>query len=502
MVNELCESTGDKKMDLETKLKSAFDEMEIKDEQRDRIKTYLELLKQKDRETYEHSMRVGFLARDIGQYIHLDEKALFYSGVLHDVGKTLVDKNVLKKTSGFNEEDMKKIRKHPEYGYMILKGLNDFSAEIILRHHRYQDRDYPRVVPKSDERLSRKSRLLIEEFARIIALADFYDAASTRINDKYTEDKKALSGTEVKEMLLNKNRDQRNLIEDLYREGIFEENKKEREDVLKVQREIYQSLNWPERRNPREIRRDVELALALEPLSNKYGCTTRIRNCSRHLKLEYFISAGINSGGTFEDLAKRILDLKKQPEVIYDLLYMAQLEGMRNRIGGRINQGALEMLFPIVASQCIYNSDYNLDTDKVLENAVNIMKNTSRKDVDELIKMKRLAYNLSGYLDRDIPKYPDIKNVYDYYKKDLENSEKQTSRMHNAEFVEGFPTIKLIYNYIKNSREKTLNRSVEEAYKTARMERHKGTGYGLTADCVASGIYLMLSQNPRDQIIR
>ena len=104
-------------MDLEEQLESAYNELGIEPQNRERINVFLSLIKQRDPETYAHSIRVGLRARKIAQYMHIDEKALFYTGTLHDVGKSLIGSEILRKTEGFNEKDREKKGGDRQYKY-------------------------------------------------------------------------------------------------------------------------------------------------------------------------------------------------------------------------------------------------------------------------------------------------------------------------------------------------------------------------------------------------
>ena len=57
---------------------------------------------------------------------------------------------------------------------------------------------------------------------------------------------------------------------------------------------------------PNEVRRFVQLAGVLEPLSEKEGCTTRTRDLNEFQRLEYFLAAAVNIGDAFENLTSRI----------------------------------------------------------------------------------------------------------------------------------------------------------------------------------------------------
>ena len=308
---------------------------------------------------------------------------------------------------------------------------------------------------------------------------------------------------EVKAILMLENPDQRLLIEDLYANGLFGERVYHKPDEYNSHELLYDTIwkDWNGIRNPKETRRFITLACALEPLSEKTGCTTRTTDLNRDQKLEYFISGAINIGDAFEQLSQRVLEAGKQPGLIYDLAHKAQMDCKKNRSGGRVNQGIIEMLVSIVTSQMLFDQKYSSGVYKVLEGAKSIMQNTSKEDVKELIKMKRLAYDLSGYHDREVPVYPHADTVYEYYMRDMMNSKKPTSIKHNEEFVKGFPAVQCIYESIMNSEEYGFNRKVEEAYAQVRKKYHSGVSPGLTADCTACGIYLVLSQHPKDKVI-
>ena len=490
-------------MELEQELESRFEELGIKSEHRESVLDYLAVLKRRDVESYNHCLRVAVLGTRIARHMHLDEKVLLFSGVLHDIGKSLLEPELLRKTEGFNERDMREMKKHPLYSYYLLRGIHEFSAEVILRHHEWQENSYPKKLPSSRINFSKNSKLMIDFYARILSLADFYDAITSRVNDKFGE-KRKLSEEEAKAIMLMKNSDQRLLIEDLYLAGIFGNYQ---EKIDETQDYLYDSIwkDWNGRRTAQETRRYVVLACALEPLSEKIGCTTREKDCNKHLKLEYFIASAVNIGDAFQELAETVerKARKQRQPLIYNFAYKAQLECAKNRGGGRINQGIIEMLVPIVTSQMMYDKKYELSVPEVLEKAKEVLKETSEEDVQELVKMKKLAAGLSSKHDRIIPEYQ-TRNVYDYYLKDFEESKKlgkQTSIKHNEEFVSGFNTIERMYNSIMKSEKVSLAAKVEEAYDAERIGNHKDTGVGLTADCAALAIYLVLSHHPRDRVI-
>jgi putative nucleotidyltransferase with HDIG domain len=487
--------------DLDIQLHETFFELGITPDQKLAALALVRPLKERDsvhREHYEHSVRVALLARRIGSFMHLDEKALFFAGLFHDLGKQEIDIDLLGKTGPWTEGDKQRIQEHVMVGYNILKGKFDFSAEIILFHHRFQTNGYPQELPPFLHDYSEGTKVVIKEYARLLALADVYDALH-RENSQFGE-KRRLSDVEIEEQMVEHNPDRRELVEDLYRAEIFINAEKARE--TEAQKRLYEGI-WGEvdKRTPRETGRQVMLAAALEPISDKNGNTTRYGNMSRFLKLEYFVAGGINLGESFEEMARRIDIARGQPLLLYDLALKAQKDSLKNRSGGRVNQGIIEILLPLVASQHIYNSDYSLSVDEILNKAVEVLGNTSKEDIEYLRHMKRFAFDLSSYTDRTVPEHPEAATVLDYYQRDLISSSNPTSIAHNRELVKGFPTVRLIYENLSNPRIDRFSHSIEDAYRKALSIHDPDVGRGFIADCIAAGIYLYLSQNPRSKLV-
>jgi len=206
---------------LEVQLSQVFEELGVNPQDKATIESLLEPLKQKDQNTFQHVGRVGLSARNIGRFLHLDEKALFFAGLLHDLGKSQIPQDILGKTEGWTDADSKVVQAHVINGHEALKGRFDFTAEIIVLHHTFQENGYPKDLPEQLHRYSPETQALILEYARVLALADVYDALH-RENDKFGE-KRKLSGAEIKVKMLEFNPDRQEQIEDLYRAGIFQQ---------------------------------------------------------------------------------------------------------------------------------------------------------------------------------------------------------------------------------------------------------------------------------------
>lgn len=208
--------------DLEASLEETFVGLKIAEDDRNAIKAFLAPLKEKSPITrfhYRHSIRVALLAKKIARFMHLDEKALFYAGLLHDLGKCQVALETLGKTGPWDKKDYTEIKAHVTEGYKTLRGRFDLTAEIILWHHRFQKNPYPAKLPKKLHKYSVGTDLLIVEYGRVLAIADVFDALH-RANSKFGEER-ALTGLEIKEKMFELNPDRANLIRDLYNSSIL-----------------------------------------------------------------------------------------------------------------------------------------------------------------------------------------------------------------------------------------------------------------------------------------
>jgi response regulator RpfG family c-di-GMP phosphodiesterase len=102
-----------------------------------------------------------------------EQNMIFYAGLLHDVGKIRVKEEVLNKPGKLTKEEFEQIKIHTVSGYHILKDIYDDPQMALgakYHHERYNGEGYP-------DGLSGEN---IPEVARIIGVADAYDAMSTK----------------------------------------------------------------------------------------------------------------------------------------------------------------------------------------------------------------------------------------------------------------------------------------------------------------------------------
>ncbi|MBQ9332920.1 MAG: HD-GYP domain-containing protein [Lachnospiraceae bacterium] len=143
----------------------------------------------KDVYTNGHSARVAEYSREIAKrygYSERKQDEIYVTGLLHDVGKIGVPDEVINKPSRLTDEEFAMIKAHPRLGADILgkiQSMPNLMAGARYHHERYGGGGYPDGISGKD----------IPELARIIAVADAYDAMSS--NRSY---RKALSQETVR----------------------------------------------------------------------------------------------------------------------------------------------------------------------------------------------------------------------------------------------------------------------------------------------------------------
>ena len=216
--------TKNQSPELEDRLKNAVRDLEIPQEVMGKFLPYLEILHQKDIPTWKHSIRVGLLGKEIARYTHRDPHALFLPGLVHDVGKAVIDSKVLQKTVGFDGEDKRQMDEHPIFGYKLLEGVAPFSALVSYFHHYFGKNGYPKgnQLPPVNVPFQEDTLHLARECARLVSIADFWDAITHRENDKYSSGQPRLPTREEAFDILLKNSGSRTYeVKELYKGGIL-----------------------------------------------------------------------------------------------------------------------------------------------------------------------------------------------------------------------------------------------------------------------------------------
>ena len=140
------------------------------------IKTLLSILQCIDSYTRTHSENVSKYATIMAQKMGLPEEDLItlrLGGLLHDIGKIEVGREILNKQGKLAEDEWLAIRMHPIYGANMIRSIEEFQPLVPMlkyHHERYDGKGYPEGLKKEE----------IPVFAQIISLADSFDAMTSK----------------------------------------------------------------------------------------------------------------------------------------------------------------------------------------------------------------------------------------------------------------------------------------------------------------------------------
>ncbi len=136
------------------------------------ICAFNQLLDLKDLNTGVHSTRLAEWGMRVGQELGIEETALQnleVAALLHDIGKVGIPDSILRKPGRLDDEEYALMKKHPEYGWAVLRMLPGFerAALDILHHHEFFDgKGYPAGLKDTE----------IPIVSRIVSVTDAFDA--------------------------------------------------------------------------------------------------------------------------------------------------------------------------------------------------------------------------------------------------------------------------------------------------------------------------------------
>ena len=140
------------------------------------VSALAEAIDAKDTYTNGHSSRVAKYSRMISAklgYPETEQNEVYMMGLLHDVGKIGVPDEVINKPGRLTDEEFEMIKAHPVIGSKILERIKENPRLAIgarWHHERYDGKGYPDGISGEN----------IPVEARIIAVADAYDAMTSR----------------------------------------------------------------------------------------------------------------------------------------------------------------------------------------------------------------------------------------------------------------------------------------------------------------------------------
>ncbi len=130
-----------------------------------------------DEYTYVHSMAVSILMISFGRHLGLDQGQLMDVGIgamLHDIGKTKVPPEILKKREPLTDEELDIVRGHVNHSRALLEeteGLTETAKMLAAQHHeRVDGTGYPEGLGEDE----------IHQYGKMVAITDVYDAMTSK----------------------------------------------------------------------------------------------------------------------------------------------------------------------------------------------------------------------------------------------------------------------------------------------------------------------------------
>jgi len=135
--------------------------------------------------TYTHSVNVAVfgiaLAHRLNRYSQQEINTIGTGLMVHDLGKSLIERRVLNKRGALNRDEWAVMKEHPENGVRLLRDsaqVNEEALIIVRDHHEKLDGSgYPHGLRSA----------AVHPYARIAALVDIFDALTTRRPYKLAE---------------------------------------------------------------------------------------------------------------------------------------------------------------------------------------------------------------------------------------------------------------------------------------------------------------------------
>jgi len=142
----------------------------------DTIQAFATAIDAKDEYTKEHSYRVASyavaVARELG-WKKKDIEGLYIAGLLHDIGKIIIDVKVINKGATLSYPEMTEIRKHPQISHDILSKIKfpwkNIENFVLHHHERLDGKGYPNALKDAE----------LSDGVKILALVDAFDAMTS-----------------------------------------------------------------------------------------------------------------------------------------------------------------------------------------------------------------------------------------------------------------------------------------------------------------------------------
>jgi len=142
----------------------------------DTVQAFSAAIDAKDGYTKDHSYRVAcyavVIARELG-WKKEDVEGIYVAGLLHDIGKIIIDTKVIQKGESLTSLEKIEINKHPQVSYDILSKINfpwkNIERFVLHHHERLDGKGYPDALQSTE----------LSDGEKILSLVDAFDAMTT-----------------------------------------------------------------------------------------------------------------------------------------------------------------------------------------------------------------------------------------------------------------------------------------------------------------------------------
>lgn len=139
------------------------------------IFSYMCHLEENPLHIYTHSLNVGIIAYMFGIWLDFEQeelKTITLTGLLHDIGKTKLDENIINKEEALTKEEFEYIKTHSHLGYELLQDLDisdDIKYGVLMHHEKIDGSGYP--IGLTGDRICKT--------AKVISTCDIYEAMTS-----------------------------------------------------------------------------------------------------------------------------------------------------------------------------------------------------------------------------------------------------------------------------------------------------------------------------------
>jgi putative nucleotidyltransferase with HDIG domain len=153
-------------------------------------------LKNYDQYTTTHATNVSVLAMALAEYIGLapkDVREFGVAGLLHDLGKVRVPKEILVKRGALTEQELAVLRKHPVDGARLIMAREqklDLAATVAYEHHiLINGHGYPRMRYARDTHFASKLVHVCDVFDALCTARPYREPWQTEVALAYLEER-------------------------------------------------------------------------------------------------------------------------------------------------------------------------------------------------------------------------------------------------------------------------------------------------------------------------